>query len=408
MMIACCCHLSHASKLNAGFAQIDISPKIGDVIDVMTGQQKTIEHINDPLLAKAVYLKSNKTETVLISLDVIGLFAVRQEVLTQKLKLTSGIDNLILTVTHTHSGILPTKTQQSLTPRLIELINSAKQNLQQVNMSVASTQFNHAYKRIINQNGQAKMLWSNPQQLPTQPADLTLGVINLTTKDNRPFITLVNYNAHPVITMNRQKAIISADYPARLAYHLKRQYGANTLFLLGAAGDINPFNAGISDMDAKPLKVALTSADKLGKALANKVIAMVNNSTTIQKALPMQFKSTDVKLNFVGNAQKSQFITAQSIDTDNITHQVNTLSFGKQLAFATFGGEFFSDFNSQLKQQSPFTHTFFIGYANGNIGYIPSLKALEIGGYGADKNRLMFEPKTGKTLISHALRLLNK
>lgn len=395
-----------ASQLRAGYAEIDISPKQGDTIQVMTGQQKQATTIHDPLLAKAIYLDDGQTQTVLMSLDLIGLYPTHQEDLTEQVKALANIEHLILTVTHTHSGILSAKSQQSLPQRLANLIQEAKARQQQVNVSVAQTQFNEGYNRIINNNGKGQMLWSNPNRKPTNNADLTLGVVNFTTLHNRPFITLINYNVHPVITMNRQDVVVSADYPGRLAHYLKHQYGSDTLFMLGAAGDINPFDAGISDMGVKPLKVALDSADRLGKVLANKVIAMVNNSTSLQQNLNIEFKSASLKLDFVGNEQIKQFLTSQGLDTNNLSTEINTLTIGKQLAFASFGGEFFSDFKQMLAAKSSFTHTFFIGYANGNLGYIPTLKALKIGGYGAESSQLIFAPYTGKRLIEQATKML--
>ena len=397
---------NNALKLKAGYAQIDISPKIGATIQVMTGEQKPIKNIIDPLLAKAIYLNDGKTQAVLISLDLIALTAIRQEDLTAKVKALAGINNLILSVTHTHSGILPVSDQNTLAPRLAELIKAAEQNQQAVNIQVASSQYEQAYNRILNDNGTGKTLWTNQNRIATEKADLTLGVINLTALNGKPYITLVNYNAHPVITMNRQAALVSADYPARLAHHIKQNYGSHTFFMLGAAGDINPFDAGISDMGVKPLKVALNSADELGKAIANKVLAMVNNSATIQKPTTIDFNSRNIELEFSSIKHSIKHLLKEGLNTSKLTHQINTLTIGDNIALAFFGGEFFSDFKVQLAQKSPSKHTFFVGYSNGNIGYVPTKQALLLGGYGANKEQLIFAPETGQTLVNEALNLL--
>jgi neutral ceramidase len=47
--------------------------------------------------------------------------------------------------------------------------------------------------------------------------------------------------------------------------------------------------------------------------------------------------------------------------------------------------ELFCEISIAVRNQSPFAHTFYFGYANGWLGYLPTKAAFEEGGY---------EPKT--------------
>jgi RNase P protein component len=56
------------------------------------------------------------------------------------------------------------------------------------------------------------------------------------------------------------------------------------------------------------------------------------------------------------------------------------------LALATFPGEFFVEFQQDLKRRSPIRDTFFLGYASEAFAYFPTLKAVSEGGYRASVN----------------------
>ena len=51
------------------------------------------------------------------------------------------------------------------------------------------------------------------------------------------------------------------------------------------------------------------------------------------------------------------------------------------LAAVTAPGEIFTQIGSEVKARSPFAETFFVGYANGSIGYVPVPEAYADGGY---------------------------
>ena len=51
------------------------------------------------------------------------------------------------------------------------------------------------------------------------------------------------------------------------------------------------------------------------------------------------------------------------------------------VAIATNPGELFAEFGLEIKEESPFKHTFVVELANGYAGYIPTQQAFEEGGY---------------------------
>ena len=80
--------------------------------------------------------------------------------------------------------------------------------------------------------------------------------------------------------------------------------------------------------------------------------------------------------------------------------------------FAGFPGEFFVDFQRDLRRRSPVKKTFFLGYCNGYHGYFPTIDAAVEGGYGAGDFTSVVEVGAGERLVDksliHAYKLLGK
>jgi hypothetical protein len=54
--------------------------------------------------------------------------------------------------------------------------------------------------------------------------------------------------------------------------------------------------------------------------------------------------------------------------------EIDTVLIGKDLALATFPGEFFVEHGLAFKERSPFKHTFFIDYCNDQLYYFPTIQ----------------------------------
>jgi len=74
------------------------------------------------------------------------------------------------------------------------------------------------------------------------------------------------------------------------------------------------------------------------------------------------------------------------------------------LAIVGIPGAYFVEFRLQIQAQSPAQATFVLDLANGSIGYIPTVAALEQGGYEGSSAR--FRPDAGQRLADAALQML--
>lgn len=84
--------------------------------------------------------------------------------------------------------------------------------------------------------------------------------------------------------------------------------------------------------------------------------------------------------------------------------EVQALAIGDDLSIVGLPGEIFAELGLSLRERSPFRHTLVLGLANEAIGYVPTRRAYDEGGYEPAASRL--EPGGGERLVDEALALL--
>ncbi len=381
-----------AGEFKAGISSIDITPIAHkDVVNTLHGGPKTVDNISDPLYAKTLVLSDGSSRIAMINLDLMYIPPAAFAELLKALREKNTFDQIFLSITHSHSGYVGNNNYDTLKEKLMAGIKLAETNLQAVKIGAASGTLDESYNRIIRHPGKnAEMLWTNPDRKENRAVDQSVGVINIKKTNGHTLINLVNYNAHPVITLDLNNAVISADYPGQLAESLKNSGEGETMFFLGAAGDVNPYDA-----DIKPTTLALNRSKQLGERLATQVLKNINTIKDYQAA----------GLFSVNNLRYSLPVIKKA-DMNFLPAEINTLLLTKDIALASFSGEFFNLFGRQVKEQSPAKHTFFLGYTNGSLGYIPTQEAVKFGGYGAQRNDMWFEVATGKKQINDAIKSL--
>ena len=381
-----------AGAFKAGISTVAITPIAHkDVVDTLHGGPKTVGNISAPLYAKTLILSDGHSRIAMINLDLMYIPPAVFSELLKDLREKNTFDQLFLSITHSHSGYVGNNNYNPLKEKIFSAIKTANANLQPVKIGAAEGTLDEAYNRIIrHQNSSAEMLWTNPGRKENRDIDQTVGVINLKKSNGETLVNLINYNAHPVVTMDLNNVVISADYPGQMANSLKQSGEGETLFFLGAAGDVNPYDA-----ETKPLTLALEKSKELGKKLADEVVKNI-------KAI----KNYRAKGQFSFNNLSYSLPVIRKSDLKAVPAEINTLLLTEDISLASFSGEFFNQFGVMLKQKSPTKHTFFLGYTNGSIGYSPTKESVQFGGYGADSNDMWFEVDTGEQMVQKAIESL--
>src|SRR5208337_2956067 len=200
------------------------------------------------------------------------------ESLRKVAKQNSGINDLIVQATHTHTGPVIMDEYPNGPPAwetedlnwIERAIKDAVEHAVPVRMGVG---YGAAYigynRRHVDPDGSVSMLWSNTTQTPTYPVDPLVAVLRIDRMDSEPLAILVNYAAHPV-TFGSDALSYSADFPGAMCKVVEHAFGDKPLafFVQGAAGDINVFDAG-TPINLDVIGRKDWAGETLGKAAVN-------------------------------------------------------------------------------------------------------------------------------------------
>ena len=371
-----------AGQYMAGFAKVDISPEIGvDKLPTIQGEKQVVKQIHDPLYVKALVISDGDSSTVLISADLIDIETPDFKFLLEKLRNEEGFDHTIVTATHTHGGYYDAPLLQKVRGKILEAVSKANRALQPVKIGVTHAIVDEAYNRRIHHQDHVEMLWSNPERIQNRPVDNTLGLIDIRTMDDKRFVLLANYSAHPIVTMHLTDVVVSADYPGEFARSIMQHTGAETMFFVGACGDVNPHDA-----YTQPTEKALEKSKAMGETLAKAGLNQLKQIKHYESSGKLKFATHSIH-------GKDAELTALSLTPD--------------IALTSFPGEYFDTLGKKLKSNSPFSYTFFIGKANGDLRYVPTKLAVDLGGFGADTKVMRVSKGDGEKHIGKAIELLN-
>jgi hypothetical protein len=222
---------------------------------------------------------------------------------------------------------------------------------------------------------------------------------------------VVNHACHPVVLAGGNY-LVSADYPGQVAAFVERAYpGAECLYLSGAGGDINPLVVGGTFEDARRLgtflgaeAVKLTESIRpaadatvaVRQAAVEAPVAPLPSAEEARETIEQQTRKLDEQL-AKGEISRELYDVdwqrswARDVMTeygkpDRLrarTLEVQAIRLGDALLIGT-PGETFVEIGLAVKAESPMAKTFVVGYANGNVGYIQTAQAFEVGGYEVD------------------------
>jgi hypothetical protein len=411
--------------LLAGVATVDITPPPGQMLWGYSNRRHAATGTLDPLMAKAVVLRSGDRSAAIVSLDLgrtpeeALLALVRQR--TQR---ECGVGQLFITASHTHHAPAMESTPDQPNPyaeqvaqHIGDIICRAAQNLTPVKIGVGRgvADWSHNRRRFLP-DGRVAMQWRNAQREPTEPVDRQYAVIRLDRADGSPLAVLFNYACHPVV-LGPDNYEYSADYVGSVCALVEQQLQTKCLFLQGGCGNINPY------MDKTPLdQNGLAEMHKMGTGLGELLVKTARETATSVPAQPsVQFEARQIPIRLrwdieapevraiLGKAYGPRFDNYISKVIKNNLAQctLTTLVVGNDLALVGMPGELFVQFQIALKTQSPVPNSFLVGYTNGYYAYFPTLRDAAAGGYGG-KTATYVEPGAGERLTNEALITLYK
>lgn len=413
--------------LKAGVARVDITPPPGLPMYGYASRTQPATGTLDPLYARVLVLEAGERRLALVTLDLGRVFGPASLArLRQAVRESSGISFLLVTASHTHAGpnVLdeypsgqPPAWEATALERIAKAIADAARRTQEVRLGVNYGRVYIGYnRRRVNPDGTVTMLWQNPTRIPTAPVDPVVGVLRLDTTDGKPLAILVNYACHPVV-FGPDNLRYSADFVGVMCETVEKAFDTHPLclFLQGADGDINPYDA-TTPLAQDAIKKRDWAGEQLGREAA-RVAAAIRTQTGPESSLdyaedlltvPIRWDAQKFRQGLLEKFGPRVFEDHADMLKDApakraLTMAVTTVLINKRIALLGMPGEPFVDFQINWRDRCPVRNAFLVGYANGYYDYIPTIRAASEGGYGAADSDTYVEPGTGERMVDDAL-----
>jgi hypothetical protein len=373
--------------------------------------------------ARALVLDDGTTSAAIVSLDVATISTAVTAQVRELVAAQTGIPqaNILLNCSHTHTS--PFTARLSAAPNsLDELSPGHRAYLQAFPHYVAGAIIEAWYNRAPAAIGAASTMVPGitiNRRDPVLPADPELGVIRVDAEDGRPLACLVNYACHGT-AVGAHYLEWTADFAGYLARAVEEaEPDCTCLFLQGAEGDIHPWDWYFGNENPR-FGDRYDGAERLGKAIAGPALGLFHQIETEQSARisvasrvltlpprPIKWTAEEAEAylaqveatvqpykndtipdgcpgcmsaqrfpdpyRLTGARHEAQFARDHpaGIDAELVVLRIN------DIILATNPGELFNELGTEIKQRSPFDHTFVLSLTNGRIAYIPTRDAAE-------------------------------
>jgi len=423
---------------------------------------------DDHLTVSALYAGDGQREVLILDYDLCVLSMPQADAIRQAVARSTGIsaEAVCIRTTHNHAGPMIEASYyqvgdaareaylQSLVYQGTEVATWAKKKRRAARVAVGHGTSSIAKNRRQRLASGRVVTGCDPDGV----VDPEVTVIRVDGVDGSPIAAVLGYACHAT-TLGPPNTMVSADYPGAAKRLLAEITGATVLFLQGAAGNVGPgfegFTGDVSvahrlgrilaceaarvyeETRTQPVRAVFDrvvesgaplgvfriepealdeqTVDYLSTPLAlpvdpqvpiDEAIARADEAAKALRDLQAQGADDAAIADATFRAKRASMAARRSRDfygsaTKDVELQL--LRIGPAVV-AGIPAEPFCQVGLAIKAASPFTHTFFGGYTNGCLAYIPTADAYPLGGYEVDTTP--FSPEAADAVVAGTLAAL--
>lgn len=403
-----------SAALSAGFASTDITPPIGTPMsgypDIRTdlpwtpaairgyvGRRRQVsEGIHDPLLASAFAVEVDGATAVVVALDTLVVTRAFTAAVRDALA-ARGVprENVLVAASHTHSGPdlfawwegePASAPADAALERAIEVGERALDRLEAAELALGVGRLDYA---SVNRRDERDGV-----------IDPRVTVLKASSARTGEMLGLVvGFACHPV-TLDYSNFLFSADYVGPLREALARVYpGARTVFLNGAAGNLNPARFPYEQraniylpQTAENFPVywgGFRDAERLGRTIAGEAVQAAERALPLESASPvgrvepvgLPLKAEDAMLEYLDFMHlTSEDYRRSLLAADSLESEVQFLSVGG-LRLVGLPGEVFVEIGLEIEAAAGDGPLLLVGFANDDVRYVMTDDAYDGGQY---------------------------
>lgn len=385
-----------SGQFRASVVKVDVTPSnpqwlVGYNPRLSTG-------IHDHIYLRIVGMDDGETQFFLISSEYMGYPIQLYDRITAILKQKYKIENVWWGTTHSHSApsvgpqygwisypIMAKRREEAskhevdtsyttmLVDKLIKGVLDAQKALVPSKMGVGWGFSNaNINRRAIDEYGNASLGLN-----PDLPTDKRIGLIRIDKLDGSPIALIANYPIHGTV-LGPQNLEISGDAPGIVSEYVEEKIGAPMLYINGAAGNMAPIYSVYPNSRAGHL-------DQFKVLLGDRILDSYRKISSSTTSVKLDVGSLMVET--PGNPEAGwpkdlMEYSKTTQDGENLVKlPIRFLKINEEVAIWCAPVEMFCEIPMEIRSRSPFPYTFYFGYMNGWLGYLPIAKAWEYGGY---------------------------
>jgi len=419
---------SDGKDLLVGYAQLDITPKLGtDMPGYFHGRKA--EGVLDPLLVKALALTYSDTTVLVLAVDLIALDKTLVDSLRTAVKKKTGIppSHVFIHATHTHTGARVSEIEDDLPAQVARAALKAMDDRKKETRTTLGSAEEHSVtfiRRYLMKDGTVRTNpgRANPNIIrPIGRIDPNVNVLWFhATK-----VCLVSHGLHCDCVSGSE---FSADYPYHLTESVREELGSDwrVVYLNACSGNINHIN-----VNDKSQRSSYEESRKIGRTLAKAALQAHNTSagikidrlaaSTKQIRCPIRKVPKDMyewaekemredsakasRRNFNELTPKGVIRLAETSEKSR-TAEIIALQIGP-VGIVGLPGECFVELSRDIQTHSVMDSTWVIGLTGGSMGYVPHPRGYKEGGYEATYSSAPLSPETPVLWCDAAIAMLN-
>ncbi|RJP21971.1 MAG: hypothetical protein C4527_22640 [Candidatus Omnitrophota bacterium] len=419
--------------LYVGWAEIDITPT-QPVALVGQLHKRISTGVLDPLTATALALETRDEngaveQAILISCDVIGIRKVMQDTVKQHVRETLqdfDADKLFMNATHTHTapgfadgeygdlydvsgdeGVMtPSEYGKFFAERIAEVAVKAWQNRKSGGMSWGLGHAAVGYNRRAHYFDGTSVMYGKTEEENFSNIegyqDHGVELLFFRNADEKLTGIVINLACPSQETEGLKE--VSADFWHDVRNELRARFGQDFFVLpqCSAAGDQSPHLLYRKKAEQIMLdRRGITRRQEIARRIAD-AVADVYPLAMKDVEREILFKHVVASIDIPPHPNYIQ----PFYQTEQVTPiEVHILRLG-DLAMASNPYELYLDYGLRIKARSPALLTFLVQLSCQSNGYLPTQRAVEGGGYSADK--FIAGPEGGQKLVNETVRLIQE
>jgi neutral ceramidase len=384
--------ISKTNIFRASVVKINITPNTPKQLLGYAARQST--GIHDSIYHRIVALDDGTTQFFLVTTDICLMSPSEYDNVAAMLQKKLGINpvNFWWSVTHTHSAPevgapgmgeaflgdrykhpVDTAYTSFIEQTLINGIIEAREKLKPARLGVGwGFSMANINRRAVDVDGKASLGLN-----PDGPVDRRIGLIRLEKQDGSPLALLANYPIHGTV-LGSKSMEISGDVAGVVSEYVEQKTGAPVLFINGAAGNLAPIYSVYATPEAGHLsQFRVLLGDRILEA--NKKILSTSDSVKLfTGGLTVE---SPRKANLSWPADLGKYNSSTNNGINMVRLPVRFLKINNDVAIWSAPIELFCEISNEIRDRSPFPFTFYYGYTNGWLGYLPTAEEWPHGGY---------------------------